>query len=801
MKVKGNVDVKDKKMKEKFTGLSSVEARTLYEEGKSNLPIQAPSKTVLDIVKENVYTYFNLVFLIISILLIIAGSFRDLTFLPIIIANTLIGIVQEIRSKKVIDELTMLNAPMAVVLRDGKESEMPVEDLVLGDIVIFKSGNQICADAEIVDGQVSVNESLLTGEADEIAKGEGDELLSGSFIVSGKCLARLVRVGAQSYISKLTLQAKKIKNEEQSEIIRSLNKIVKLAGIVIIPIGIILFSQQFILEKESFRVSIQAMVASVIGMIPEGLFLLASVTLAISAMRLAKDRVLLHDMKSIEALARVDVLCVDKTGTITDGSMMVGEVIPIEKSGKSNREIDMLISDFVGEQNADNVTMEALKKHFDNRSTRKAVKVFGFSSEYKYSGVTFEEGSYVLGAPEFVLNSSVKDYNDTIEYYAKRGYRVLVFGKASKQLDGKKLTCKVEPLAFITLSNPIRKNAKETFAYFKGQNVELKVISGDNPLTVSEVSKEAGIMGAENYIDARELQSDEEIEDAIMKYTVFGRVTPEQKRKFVHALQKNGKTVAMTGDGVNDVLALKDADCSIAMASGSEAAVQVAQLVLLESDFSKMPKVVREGRQVVNNLERSASLFLVKNIFSFLISVLAIFFSVKYPLEPAQISLISMFTIGIPAFFLSQVPNEELITGHFLKNVLFKAVPGGLVDTFVVAAMVVFANIFGASSSDISTASTVLLAMVGLMVLYNISKPMDKFKWAIFGVNAAGLFLSFVFLKDLFSIAEKMSIQGTLLCINFVLISEVCFRYLTSLFEFVRKLVLKLRVWLNSRYS
>ncbi len=788
----------DKEMT-KLTGLSEAQARELYAQGKSNIPIEAPSKTVKEIVRENICTYFNLVFLIIAILLIMVGSFRDLTFLPIIISNTLIGIIQEIRSKKVIDKLTMLNAPTAKVLRDGQTREISVENLVEGDVVVFTSGNQICADAKIIEGQVSVNESLLTGEADEIAKVHGDELLSGSFIVSGTCYARLTKVGAESYISKLTLQAKTIKKEEQSEIIKSLNKIVKLAGIAIIPIGLILFGQQFFLEGATLKASVQGMVASVMGMIPEGLFLLSSVTLAISAMRLAEKKVLLHDMKSIETLARVNVLCVDKTGTITDGTMKVQSFEVLESCKKSEVEVKELIGDFVAAQSADNITMEAMKEYFAERTNRKADSVYGFSSEFKYSGVIIENTSYVLGAPEFVLRDEFSTYASLINEYAKKGLRVLVFGKSNKKIDGKKLTGKITPYALVVLANPIRENAKETFAYFAEQGVELKVISGDNPITVSEVAKEAGIAGSEKYVDARELMTEAQIENAIMEYTVFGRVTPEQKRKFVKALQRNGKTVAMTGDGVNDVLALKDADCSIAMASGSDAAVQVAQLVLLESDFSKMPAVVREGRQVVNNLERSGSLFLVKNIFSFLISILAIFFSVKYPLEPAQISLISMFTIGVPAFFLSQVPNEDLIEGHFLKNILFKAVPGGLVDTFIVAAMVVFATIFEASVSDISTASTILLAIVGLMVLMNISKPMNKFKWAIWIFCALGLLFSFIFMKDLFSIAETMSIQGTLLCINFALISEVCLRYLTKMFEFTRDIKLKIVDYIKKR--
>ncbi len=776
-------------MKEKkIFGLTNEEAQQNYLNGKSNIPVEAPSKTVKEIIKNNTLTYFNLVFFFITILLITVGSFRDLTFLPIIIANTLIGIIQEIRSKKVIDELTMLHAPTATVIREGKEKEIKIEQLVLDDIVLFKSGDQICADAIIIDGKVSVNESLLTGEEDEITKKAEDELLSGSFVVSGTCYARLTKVGNDSYISKLTLQAKAINNEEESEIIRSLNKIVKLAGIVIIPIGLTLFIQQFVFAHETLKVSIQAMVASVIGMIPEGLFLLASVTLAISSMRLAKSKVLLHDMKSIETLARVNVLCVDKTGTITDGTMKVNNMEILDQN-QDIKKLKTLIGNFVYNQAEDNITMKALKDYFKGNTNQKANEVYGFSSEFKYSGVNFEKESYIMGAPEFVLGEHFKKYQKKIEKYAEKGLRVLVFGQYNKKLDGKKLTGTTTPYVFLTLSNPIRKNAKETFNYFKQQNVDIKVISGDNPLTVSQIAKTAGIENAEKYIDARTLITEADINNAILTYTVFGRVSPEQKRKFVKALQENGKTVAMTGDGVNDVLALKDADCSIAMASGSDAAVQVAQLVLLESDFSKMPEIVLEGRQVVNNLQRSGSLFLVKNIFSFLISVLAIFFSIKYPLEPAQISLISMFTIGIPAFFLSQVPNQELIEGHFLKNILFKAIPGGLVGTIIVAAMVIFGTIFEASTGDISSASTILLAIIGLMVLYNISKPMDKYKWMILLFCTLGMLLSIVFLKELFGITDSMSIQGILLCINFALISEVILRFLTNFFEFIKNVI------------
>lgn len=781
---------------ENLRGLTKEEVNKRLLLGQNNVNVENPSKSIKEIIKDNVCTYFNLVFLIIAIILILVDSLRDLTFLPIIIANTMIGIVQEIRSKKVIDELTMLNSRTSLVLRDNELQEIEIENLVIDDIVKFSSGNQIVADAVVVDGKVNVNESLLTGEEDEIEKKVNDNLLSGSFITSGTCYAKLTKVGLNSYISKLTLEAKSTQQEEQSEIIKSLNKIVKLAGIVIIPIGLTLFCQQYVFGSESLKSSVQAAVASVIGMIPEGLFLLSSVTLAISSMKLALKKVLLHNMKSIETLARVNCLCVDKTGTITDGTMKL-EKLEILEFKENENSLKKLIGDFVGAQENDNATINALKNYFKSNNNKKALEVYGFSSVFKYSAINFDNEFLVLGAPEFVLGNDFKKYEKTIENYANEGFRVLVFGKSNELLNGKKITSKITPYAFIVLSNPIRENAKETFEYFKNQGVEIKVISGDNPLTVSKIALKAGIENANSYIDATNLKTEKEMENAILNYTVFGRVSPEQKRTFVKLLQKNGKTVAMTGDGVNDCLALKVADCSVAMASGSDAAMQISQVVLLESDFSKMPEVVLQGRQVVNNLERSGSLFLVKNIFSFLISVLAIFFNVKYPLEPSQVSLISMFTIGIPAFFLSQIPNKDIIKGNFLKNILFKAIPGGIVGTIIVAATVVFGNIFKTSPSDISSSSTILLAIIGLLVLLNISKPMDKYKWYIWGFCAFGLTISIIFLKDLFSITDDMSVQGILLCINFALIAEVVLRYLTGVFELVRNLIEKLKIRLK----
>lgn len=775
------------------TGLTAQQVQEHRMHGWTNQPVDPPSKTTKEIIQENVFTYFNLIFLVLAVLLCLVGSFRDLTFLPVIVLNTLIGIIQETRAKKVLDNLTMLNAPHAMVIRDGKKSQINAEDLVVDDIVIFEAGNQVCADAEVCAGEVQVNESLLTGESDEITKRKGDQLMSGSFIVSGQCHARLDKVGADSYISRLTLEAKAMQNTEQSEMIRSLDKLVKWVGVAIIPIGIILFIQAFVFQGEGFQSSVTSMIAAVIGMIPEGLYLLASVALAVSSIRLAQKKVLLHDMKCIETLARVNVLCVDKTGTITENTMEVQDVIPTKEYEEGKlRPLSELLGDFTAAQSSDNITMEAMKRYFKIASGKKAVAKTGFSSASKYSSVTFEEASYVLGAPEFVLKEQYENYEEAISAHASKGARVLVFGTAKEEPDGKPLKEAVTPLAYVLLANPIRQEAKETFTYFAEQGVEVKVISGDNLLTVSEVAKEAGIAGAERYVDASTLHTEEEMRAAVLNNAVFGRVTPNQKRKFVQILKEEGKTVAMTGDGVNDVLALKDADCSIAMASGSDAAAQASQLVLLESDFSCMPEVVLEGRRVVNNIQRSASLFLVKNIFSFLLSLVSFVFMFTYPLEPSQISLISMFTIGVPAFFLALEPNKNIIKGHFLTNVFLKALPAALTDVLAVGALVIFGRTFGVSSADISTAATMLLSIVGFMILYTISAPMNVLRGVILGGCIVGLLFCSIFLNDLFAITG-MTTKCVMLFVVFAIVTEPVLRYLTWLIGKLRFYYKRLR--------
>lgn len=765
------------------SGLSAEQVKRRFAQGENNYKVESSTLSVSEIVRSNVCTYFNLVFAVIAVLLAIVGAWSDMLFLPIIVANTCIGIIQEVHSKKVLDKLSILNAPHAVVIRDGKRQEIPADQLVLDDIVEFSAGSQIPADAKVVSGELQVNESLITGESDEIEKREGDSLLSGSFVVSGKACARLEKVGKDSYISKLTLQATKSKKGEQSEMIRSLNYLIMVMGIIIIPIGIALFVQSFIYNEGTFHDSITGMVAAIIGMIPEGLYLLTSVALAVSSVRLAQKKVLIHDMKCIETLARVNVLCVDKTGTITEPGMHVYDFSVLD--GADQLEISQLLADFVAAQEKDNATMEALKAHFSNGSGMRAREVYSFSSETKYSGAVMNDGkSYVIGAPEFVLRGQFAQYQEQIATYSSKGYRVLVFAQYEGTLDRKPLTEPVLPLCFVMLANPIRKGAKETFTYFAENDVDIKVISGDNPLTVSVIAAEAGIVGAERFVDASTLKEKEDYYRAVEEYTVFGRVTPSQKRMLVQALKEHKKTVAMTGDGVNDVLALKDADCSVAMASGSEAASNVAQLVLLDSDFSRMPSVVAEGRRVVNNIERTAALYIVKNIFSMLLAIFSVILMLDYPLEPSQVSLISMFTIGIPSFVLALEPNKELIHGHFLTNVLVRALPAGLTDFIVVSGLVIFCREFQVDLDCLSTSCTILVAIVGFMILHRIARPMNTGHIVMLVGVIAGWILCMLFGGSFFGITG-ISKQCEMLMVIFAIITEPVLRYLSLIVEWI----------------
>mgnify|MGYP004498823411 FL=1 len=762
-----------------LNGLTSIQAQQQKEQGNINLIPEQSDRSVKQIIRSNLCTYFNLIFLIISILLILAGSFRSLTFLPVVIANTVIGIFQQLRSKKVLDALSVLDKTNYTVIRDQKEIILPSDELVLNDIVFVKSGQQIPADGIVMDGKADVNESLLTGEADEIEKIAGSELKSGSFVVSGEVYMKLTSVGVNSYACKLMAKAKKV-TDNKSEMIRDIELIIKIAGILIIPIGLLLFIQSF-MNGNGFSDSIVSMVGAVIGMIPEGMYLLTTVALALSSMRLAQKQVLLHDMHSIETLARVDVLCVDKTGTITEDKMSVIEVFP--PANQNDTSYSTTLSKYIHTFNDSNITMEALKNYFKEEGKLSFIECHPFTSKTKYSSIQTETCEYKLGAPEYLLSSEQLNENSKrISHRTSMGQRVLAFVEYQNDV--------CTPLLFIALENKIRDNAKEIFAYFHDRNVEVKVISGDHPQTVSKIAMNAGIVNADKYVDATTLTTMESIQNAVSHYTVFGRVKPEQKQQIVKALQNNKLKVAMTGDGVNDILAMKKADCSIAMGSGSDAARQAAQVVLLDSNFSHLNDIVSEGRRDINNITRSATLFLYKNMFSLFLALFSIINSFSYPLKPSQISLVSMFNIGIPSFFLALEANEDKQSGHFIAQTVLRALPASLTSFVSIAALVVFAQMFHLPDSDIGTASTYLLSIVGFIILIHLSSPFNKYRGIVFTCCLAGFLLSLTWLNELFAI-EALSFKTASLCVVFALAEVTVMRYLTKLFTNIRKFIEK----------
>lgn len=753
-------------------GLTSSEVERMVKKGKVNYIENKASKTVKQIVISNVVTYFNMVFAFLSIILILTGSFKSLTFLPVIIANTLIGIFQQIRSKKVLDELALLDISEYTVIRDGVEVRLKSDQLVLGDVIKLESGSQVPADAEVIYGMAGVNESLLTGEADEVEKVVGSELKSGSFLTSGNLIAKLTHVGDDSYAAKLTKKAKEVK-EKKSEMIKDIETIIKVASIIIIPIGIALFYEARYINGISLQKSVTQMVSAVIGMIPEGLYLLVTIALALSAARLARKKVLLHDMRSIETLARVDVLCVDKTGTITTDVMEVYDVFGAHKeTDEEVNEAKVILSKYIMTLPDNNITMQAMRDFFRERETMEYIELRPFDSKKKYSEVVTNDFIYRLGAPEYLLDDRQLSLNSiNIESYTNTGKRVIAFVKEDR--NGKKT-----PILFVALHNEIRENAKATFSHFERQGVNIKVISGDNPVTVSKIAKAAGISNAEHYVDATMLDTKEKILDAVTKYTVFGRVKPEQKKYLVQALKANGLKVAMTGDGVNDILAMKEADCSIAMGGGSDAARQAAQVVLLDSDFSHMNEIVSEGRRDINNITRSAILFLYKNIFSLLLAFFSIYNAFSYPLEPNQVSLISMFNIGVPAFLLALEPNEKKQEGRFIRSTLIKSLPAALTSFFAIAALVLFSQLFEIPAVEIGTASTYLLSVVGFLILWDIVKPFNKYRFMVLTICILGFIVGCNYFYHIFDITN-ISTKAASLCAVFAIAEISVMRNLT----------------------
>ncbi len=771
-------------------GLTSQQARQRAEQGLSNRITAKQGLSEKEIVLRHCFTFFNLVFLVLAVFLLLTGSsVMNMTFLVIVVINTVIGCVQEIRAKRAVDKLSLITAQTAKVLRDGELISQPWENLVQDDIVAFASGDQICADGILAEGQLQVNESLITGEADPVVKNPGDALLSGSFAVAGRGLAKLTQVGDNAFAAKLAAEAKKNPKAAKSEMMRSLDRLIQVVGFALLPIGIILFYQQLTVLDLGLRQSAEATVAALVGMIPEGLYLLTSVALAVSALKLTKKRVLVQDMNCIETLARVDVLCVDKTGTITEPSMEVENILPLTDDPPEF--LESVLTALYGGREPENDTGRALREMFSGESDWVCEKYIPFTSQTKWSGGDFEgHGSFVVGAPEFVLGERFAEIKETVEVWSASGYRVLLAAAYAQVLSEQLEPAKLTPLALILLTGRIRENAPETFAYFAKQGVTIKVISGDNPATVSQVAQRAGIANAESYVDATSLHSFEDILAAVETYTVFGRVTPDQKKQLVLALQQKKHTVAMTGDGVNDVLAMKQADCGIAMASGAQAARQVAKLVLLDSDFGAMPHIVGEGRRVINNIQRAAALFLVKNIFSLALSVITLFTNWPYPLAPLHLSIISALTIGVPSFFLAMEPNYERVQGRFITGVLRRAFPGGLTNIFVVLMAQGFMDVFDLPFVPFQTVCTAILAMVGLLVLFQVCKPFDKFRKAIWIAMALALVICFTLLGSLLEL-HSGGMATDLVMITLLIMTPTVFFAIQRLFDLGDKIYLR----------
>lgn len=732
-------------------GLTQAQVQARLNAGWSNDPGESPSKSEGQIIKENCLTFFNLIFLILAALLVVAGSYKNMAFLLIAIANTAIGTFQEIRSKRTVDKLTLVAEQPVKTLREGVLIGVRPSLLVRDDIIELTAGDQICADGVVCLGELQVNESLITGEADAIVKRPGDALKSGSFVVAGRARARLTQVGPDAYAAKLSAAAKQDVHATQSEMMRSLDRLIRVVGFALVPVGCILFYRQFIMLKMEFQTSVESTVAALIGMIPEGLYLLTSVAMAVSAMKLAKKKVLVQDMNCIETLARVDVLCVDKTGTITESKMEVQDVVPLGTDKPEYLE-SVLAALYTGTE-PENDTGRAMTEAFARDKAWRRTGQIPFNSQTKWSAARFEnEGWFAVGAPEFILGPKYAEIQEAVEPWSALGCRVLLVAqyKAQPEANWPLDPEQVQPMALVVLSNRIRATAPATFHYFAQEGVSIRVISGDNPLTVSEVARRAGIEGAERYIDASRLKTPEDFDRAARDYIVFGRVTPDNKKKLIQALKKAGHTVAMTGDGVNDVLALREADCGIAMASGAQAASQVSQLVLLKSDFAAMPSVVGEGRRVINNIQRAAALFLVKNIFSFLLALISMFATFPYPIMPLHLSMISGLTIGVPSFFLALEGNHERVKGRFMAGVLRKAFPGGLTNLIVVLMAVGFVLVFHLPTEQLYTVSAALMSLTGLLVLYQVCKPFTRQRWILWGLMAAASGFCFLFLGQIF---------------------------------------------------
>lgn len=720
-------------MTDRIKGLSTEEVAERIADGKVNGNPNPKTKSVKQIVFQNIFTFFNLINVALAVMVFAVGSPKNAMFALVIVFNTGIGIFQEIRAKRIIDRLTLVSAPKASVIRNGTETEISTEEIVSDELVIFRTGTQAAADCQVVSGECEVNESLITGEADPVYKKEGDKILSGSFVVSGEARAVVTALGADSFASKITSGAKYLK-KPKSKMMDAINLILKIIGVCIIPImGILLYNSIYV-TGQSFDRAVTSTVAAIIGMIPEGLVLLSSVVLAVSTIRLAREKTLVQDMYCIETLARVDVLCFDKTGTITEGTMAVEEIKLL-----TDKPVDEAITALMNALNDGNPTYNAMKAYWNGESNWKTEKVLPFSSARKWSGAQFHgKGSFITGAAEFILGDKFSEIRDEVESFSKGGRRIILLAHSPLPFRDKDLPENITPLALIAISDKIREEAPATLEFFREQGVDIKIISGDNPLTVSAVAAKAGVLNADRYVDANTIEN---VADVIDDYTVFGRVTPDKKLEIVKALRAKGHTVGMTGDGVNDVLALKEADCSVAMQSGSEAARNVSNLVLLDSNFASMPLVVAEGRRAINNLQRSATLFLSKTVYSFVLALVFVFIQLPFLFEPIQMTLVNALCIGAPSFLLALQPNRDIIRGSFIGNVMQRAVPNGITVVLAMIAVLVCSGIFGFSTQQMSTLATVVLAAISFMVTARCCHPVKSWKVAMLAVLIAAFTL------------------------------------------------------------
>ena len=804
-----------------MTGLTNEQVQERIAEGKVNVNENPNTRTYKQIILENTLTFFNFLNIALLVLVLFVRSYKNSMFMGIILINTVIGIIQEIRAKKTIDKLAILTESKTVVLREGKKWSISTEKLVLDDLICLKTGDQVPADVKVLEGTVEVNESLLTGESDNLSKSQGDELFSGSVVTSGEACCQVIHVGKDNYASQITSEAKEFKRHN-SELRNSLNAILKVISIIIVPLGAMLFYKQYMIVGDTLKDSVVNMVAAVLGMIPEGLVLLTSVALTLGSMVLATKKTLVQELYCIETLARVDTLCLDKTGTITEGTMKVEDVqlydtaqttvvqhtakfdpetgepvqnvsalkpevtVSAEKENgqiqetvnsetlsqeerQKLQEIDHIMGNMMSVLHDQNATADALRKRFPSRNDLKLIHAIPFSSDRKYSGAVFEgRGTYLMGAAQFLFPEGNEELLEHCSSYAQEGYRILVLAHSEQETKGTERPTGLEPLGLFLITDVIREEAPDTLAFFDSQGVDLKVISGDDPVTVSAIAKKAGLKNANHYIDATTIKTSEEMQRAVAECSVFGRVTPQQKKQMVQALQSQKHTVAMTGDGVNDVLALKEADCSIAMAAGSDAAKNIANVVLLDSNFGAMPHIVNQGRRVVNNIRSAASMFLIKTIFSVLLSLITIFFGDAYPFEPIQMSLISACAVGIPTFLLTQENNYNKIDHTFLRHVFMNAFPAAVTITGCVFTIMLVCQDVYHSNVMLNTACVLVTGWNYMSALRTVYSPLNTYrKVIIYGMQFA-FFISAVVLQDLLTLG---SLEFGMIILVFVLMT------------------------------